>query len=69
MSTNLESRARERQLKKKVNGRPAKANKKKDKRDLEREMKNKGDTFLLEEHENFEAAVTKSEMLAASNAR
>ena len=29
-------------------------------RDLEREIKNKGDIFLLEEqHENFVAAVTK----------
>ena len=39
-------------------------------RDLEREMKNKGDIFLLEEqHENFLAAVAKREMLAANNAR
>ena len=39
-------------------------------RDLEREIKNKGDIFLLEEqHENFVAAVTKWEMLAATNAR
>ena len=44
----------------KVGGRPAKLN----------EKKNKGDIFLLEEqHENFVAAVTKWEMLAATNAR
>ena len=36
-------------------------------RDLEREIKSKGDIFLLEEqHENFVAAVT---MLLATNAR
>ena len=59
MSTNLEQRARERQRK---SGRPAKLNEKKGDRDLEREMKNKGDIFLLEEqHENFVAAVKKSE--------
>ena len=57
LSTNLEYRARERQRK---SGRPAKLNEKKGDRDLEREIKNKGDIFLLEEqHENFVAAVTK----------
>ena len=56
--------------KEKVGGRPAKLNEKKGDRDLEREIKNKGDIFLLEEqHENFVAAVTKWEMLAATNAR
>ena len=60
MSTNLEYRARERQRKEKVGGRPAKLNEKKGDRDLEREIKNKGDIFLLEEqHENFVGAVTK----------
>ena len=55
---------------KKVGGRPAKLNEKKGDRDLEREIKNKGDIFLLEEqHENFVTAVTKWEMLAATNAR
>ena len=47
--------------KEKVGGRPAKLNEKKGERDLEREIKNKGDIFLLEEqhqHENFVAAVT-----------
>ena len=57
MSTNLEYGARERQRK---SGRPAKLKEKKGDRDLEREIKSKGDIFLLEEqHENFVAAVTK----------
>ena len=45
MSTNLEYRARERQRKKKVGGRPARLNEKKGDRDLEQEIKNKGDIF------------------------
>ena len=46
--------------KEKIDGRPAKFNEKKGDRDLEREIKNKGNIFLLEEqHENFVAAVTK----------
>ena len=46
--------------KEKVGGRPAKLNEKKGDRDLEREIKNKGDIFLLleEQHENFVTAVT-----------
>ena len=46
--------------KEKVGGRPAKLNEKKGERDLEREIKNKGDIFLLleEQHENFVTAVT-----------
>jgi len=60
MPINLECRARERHRKKKVGGRPAKLNEKKGEKDLEREIKNKGDIFLLEEqHENIVAAVTK----------
>ena len=58
--------------KEKVGGRPANLNVNmiKGDRDLEREIKNKGDIFLLEEqHENFVAAVTKREILAATNAR
>ena len=57
--------------KEKVGGRPAKLNEKKGDRDLEREIKNKGDIFFLleEQHENFVVAVTKEEMLAATNAR
>ena len=44
--------------KEKVGGRPAKLNEKKGGRDLEREIKNKGDIFLLleEQHENFVTA-------------
>ena len=39
-------------------GRPAKLNEKKGDRDLKREIKNKGDIFLLEEqHANFVGAV------------
>ena len=50
-------RARE---KEKVGGRPAKLNEEKGDRDLEQEIKNRGDISLLEEqHENFVAAVTK----------
>ena len=58
MSTNLEYKARERD-KEKVGGRPGKFN----------QRKNKGVIFLLEEqHENFVTAVTKWEILAATNA-
>ena len=45
--------------KEKVGDRPAKLN----------EKKNKGEIFSLEKHENLVAAVTKCEMLAATNAR
>ena len=46
--------------KEKVGGRPAKLDEEKGDRDLEREIKNRGDISLLEEqHENFVAAVTK----------
>ena len=58
--------------KEKVGGRPANLNVNaiKGDRDLEREVKNKGDIFLLEEqHDNFVAVVAKREMLAATNAR
>ena len=46
--------------KEKVGGRLAKLNEKKGERDLEREIKNKGDIFLLleEQNENFATAVT-----------
>ena len=43
MSTNLEYRVRERKRKGRVGGRPAKLNEKKGDRDLERDIKNKGD--------------------------
>ena len=57
--------------KEKVGGRPAKLNEKKGDRDLEREIKKqRRHLFLLEEqHESFVAAVTKGEMLAATNAK
>ena len=58
----MDHRARERQRK---SDRPAKLNEKKGDRDLEREIKNKGDIFLLEE-QHVVAAVT---MLTAINAR
>ena len=46
--------------KEKVGGMPAKFNEKKGDRDLEREINNKGDIFLLQEqHDNFVAAVRK----------
>ena len=46
--------------KEKVGGRPAKLNEKKGDRDLELEIKNKGDIFLLEEQqEKFVAVVIK----------
>jgi len=56
--------------KEEVGGRPAKLNEKKGDWDLEREIKkNKGYIFFVEEqHENIVAAVTKGEMLAATNA-
>ena len=56
MSTKLEYRGGERQRKRESRRREIK--------------KNKGDIFLAEEqHENFVAAVTKCEMLAATNTR
>ena len=60
MPTNLGDRVREREKKEKVGDRPAKLNEKKSDRDLQREIKNKGDIFFLEEqHENFLATVRK----------
>ena len=56
--------------KEKVGGRTTNLNEKKGDRDLEREMKKKKEHFLLEEqNENFVAAVTKGEMLPATNAQ
>ena len=60
MSTNWNTEQEKDREKEKVGGRPSKLN----------EKKNKGEICLLEEqHENFAAAVTKWEMLAATNAR
>ena len=54
--------------KEKVGGRPAKLNEKKSDGDLEREIKNKGDIYLLEEqNEDFVAAMRKWEMLSATS--
>ena len=51
--------------KEKVGDRPAKLKEKKSDRQLELEIKDKGDIFLFEEqHENFVAAVGKSDILA-----
>ena len=57
--------------KEKEGGRPAKLNEKKGDRGLEREIKNRGDIFLLEEEQEnvVVAAVTKWEVLTATNAR
>ena len=67
MSTNLEYRARERQRKRESRRQASEAQREKGR---QRARANKGDIFLLEEqHENFVAAVTKWEILAATNAR
>ena len=59
MCRNLEYSERLRE-KEKVGGMPAKLNEKKSNRQLEREIKDKGDIFLLEEQrENFVKAVEK----------
>ena len=59
MCRNLEYSERLRE-KEKVGGMPAKLNEKKSNRQLEREIKDKGDIFLLEEQrENFVTAVEK----------
>ena len=60
MSTNLEYTARGRQKKRKWAVGHRSSTRKKGDRDLEREIKNKADIFVLEEqHENFVATVTK----------
>ena len=56
--------------KEKVGDRPVKLNEKKGNRNLERDIKNKGDSFFVEkQHENFAAALTKWEILAATNVK
>ena len=63
MSTDLEYRERETQRKRESSRQASEAQREKGRqrsRGKEREIKNKGDIFLLEEHhENFVAAVTK----------
>ena len=69
MCRNLEYSERLRE-KEKVGGMPAKLNEKKSNRQLEREIKDKGDIFLLEEQrENFVTAVEKKEMLAVTKVK
>ena len=71
MPTNLEYRARERQRKRGSMRQASEAQREKERqRSKARDNNKKGDIFWLEEqHENFVAAVTKWEMLTASNAR
>ena len=45
MSTNFEYRARERQRKREIGGRPANLDEKKGEENIEREIENKGDIF------------------------
>ena len=63
MSTDLEYRERETQRKRESSRQASEAQREKGRqrsRGKEREIKNKGDIFLLkEQHENFVAAVTK----------
>ena len=60
MSTNLEYRAGERQRKRESRWQASEAQREKGDIGLEREIKNKGDIFLLkEQHENFVTVVTK----------
>ena len=71
MSTNLEYRERERQKNwEKVGEAQREKGQQRAIASIEREIKSKGDIFLLEEqHENFAAAVRKREMLAATKAK
>ena len=73
MSTNLEYRAGERHRKRESRRQASEAQREKGRqswRSRARDKKTKEAFFLLEQqHENFVAAVTKWEMLAATNAR
>ena len=73
MSTNLEYRAGERQRKRESRQQASEAQREKGRqswRSRARDKKQRRHFFLLEEqHENFVAAVTKWEMLAATNAK
>ena len=70
MSTNLEYRARERQRKRESRRQASEAQQEKGRQRSRARDKKKGDMFLWgEQHENFVAAVTKWEILAATNAR
>ena len=70
MSTNLEYRARERQRKRESRRQASEAQREKGRQISRARDKKQRRHFLLEEqHENFVAAVTKWEMIAAINAR
>ena len=70
MSTDLEYRAEERQRKRESRRQTSKARREKGRQRSTAGDENRGDIFLLEEQqENFVAAATKWEMLAATNAR
>ena len=70
MSTNLEYRAGERQRKRGSRRQASEAQLEKGRQRSRARDKKKGYIFLLEkQHENFIAAVTKWEMLAATNAK
>ena len=69
MSTNLEYRERQRKRESRRQASEAQREKRRQ-RSKVRDKRNKGDIFLLkEQHENLVAALTKGEMLAATNAR
>ena len=66
MSTNLEYRARERPRKREVGGKPAKLNEKKGDRDLEQEIKGKGDIFFFRKN-NMKILLRRYQMRNASD--
>ena len=70
MSTNLEYRAGERQRKRESRRQASQAQREKGRqRARARDIKQRRHFFVGKQHENFVAAVTKWEMLAATNAR
>ena len=70
MSTNLEYRTGERQRKRESRRQASEAQREKGrKRSTARDKKKRRHFFVEEQHENFVAAVTKWEMLAATKAR
>ena len=70
MSTNFEHRTGERQRKKESRQQASEAQREKERqRSRARDKKQRRHFFKEEQHENFVAAVTKWEMLAATNAR
>ena len=69
MSTNLEYRARERQRQRESRRQAREAQREKWRQRSRARDKKQRKHLLEEQHENFVAAVTKWEMLAATNAR